>query len=128
MAELSEIVKAETQTAEELPDTLTLELTLTVEQAVAIMEAVKPVIIKLIDTIAQALWEFADWVCNVLRKVAVAVAKAASILVDSLLYTANEYPKLWYLYKHTKKARIRKKIRQRLMKQLLRKLQTAAVT
>lgn len=120
--------KAKAKAAEKPSDTLTLELTLTVDQAGAIMSAVKPVIIKVIDTIAQALWEFADWVYNVLRKVAVAAAKAASILVDSLLYTANEHPKWWHLYKHTKKARTRKKIRKRLMQQLLRKLQTAVVT
>ena len=109
-------------------DTLTLELTLTPEQAAAVVAAVKPVIDKAIDTIVQALREFADWAADVLRKVAVATAKTASDLVDSLLYTANEYPKWWHLYKHAKKARTRKKYRRRLMQQLLRKLEAAAVT
>lgn len=76
----------------------------------------------------QALREFADWAADVLRKVAAATAKTASDLVDSLLYTANEHPKWWRLYKHAKKARTRKKYRRRLMQQLLRKLEAAAVT
>lgn len=41
-------------------DTLTLELTLTPEQAAAIVAAVKPVIDKAIDTIVQALRESVD--------------------------------------------------------------------
>lgn len=109
-------------------DTLTLELTLTPEQAAAIVAAAKPVIDKAIDTIVQALREFTDWAADVLRKVAAATAKTASDLVDSLLYTANEHPKWWHLYKHAKKARTRKKYRRRLMQQLLRKLEAAAVT
>ncbi|MEE0732819.1 MAG: hypothetical protein U0M23_04135 [Acutalibacteraceae bacterium] len=96
----------------------TLELTLTPEQAAAIVAAGKIVIDKMIDTIVQALREFADWVADVLRKVVVAAAKTASDIVDSLLYTANEHPKWWYLYKHAKKARTRKKYRRRLMQQL----------
>ena len=105
-------------------DTLTLELTLTPEQAAAVVAVVKPVI----DTIVQALREFADWAADVFRKVTAATAKTASDLVDSLLYTANEHPKWWHLYKHAKKARTRKKYRRRLMQQLLRKLEAAAVT
>lgn len=96
----------------------TLELTLTPEQAAAIVAAGKIVIDKMIDTIVQALREFADWVADVLRKVVVAAAKTASDIVDSLLYTANEHPKWRYLYKHAKKARTRKKYRRRLMQQL----------
>ena len=126
--ELMHAHMAEAQATEKPPDTLTLELTLTPEQAAAIVAAVKPVIDKAIDTIVQALREFTDWAADVLRKVAAATAKTASDLVDSLLYTANKHPKWWHLYKHAKKARTRKKYRRRLMQQLLRKLEVAAVT
>lgn len=126
--ELMHAHMAEAQATEKPPDTLTLELTLTPEQAAAVVAAVKPVIDRAIDTIVQALREFADWAADVLRKVAAATAKTASDLVDSLLYTANEHPKWWHLYKHAKKARTRKKYRRRLMQQLLRKLEAAAVT
>ena len=42
--------------------------------------------------------------------------------MDGLLYVANEHPKWWHLYRYSKKRRVRKKYRRKLMQQLLSKI------
>lgn len=56
------------------------------------------------------------------RKVKKIIIKFSSAFVDGLLRSANEYPKWWHLYKYSKKRRVRKKYRDKLMRQLLCKM------
>lgn len=64
---------------------------------------------------AQALVEM--W-----RRVRAQLLKNMAKFMDGLLYAANTNPKWWHLYKHSKKRRVRKKYRDRLMRQLNQKL------
>lgn len=67
--------------------------------------------------VAQALGE--TW-----RRVRAQLLKNMTKFMDCLLYAANTNPKWWHLYKHSKKRRVRKKYRDRLMRQLNQKLAT----
>lgn len=98
----------------ELPE---LTFTLAAESAAAIAECIKSAS----DKARQALQQLADGI----TKAAAAAAEAASNLVEASLYTANDNPRWWHLYKHAKKARTRKKYRRLLMKQLLEQLKEA---
>lgn len=115
------------QLEEKPPDTMTLELTIGPEQAAAIVEAIRPTIEQAVELVAQALRQFAEWAGEILRKATAAVRQNVNDYMDALLYNANDHPKWWHLYKHAKKARIRKKYRRRLMRQLCRKLEAATV-
>lgn len=103
-------------------DSMTLELTLTPEQAAAIVETLKPAI----EEFVRRVREFTEWAAEVLRKVAAVVCERAAKFIEAELYFANDNPKWWHLYKHAKKARTRKKYRRRLMEQLLRTLATGS--
>lgn len=48
-------------------------------------------------------------------------------LFDRLLYEANDNPKWWHYYKHAKKARTRKKYRNKLLRQYLKKVKAAKI-
>lgn len=48
-------------------------------------------------------------------------------ILDKLLYKANNNPKWWHLYKHAKKARTRKKYKNKLYWQYLKKLEIAKI-
>lgn len=115
------------QPEEKPPDTMTLELSISPEQAAAIVEAIRPKLKKVAEHIAKALRQFAEWAGEVLSKVVTAVRQNVNDYMDELLYNANDHPKWWHLYKHAKKARTRKKYQRRLMQQLCRKLEAATV-
>lgn len=102
-------------------DSVELSLTFTPEQAAAIVERLKPAIAE----VARKLRKFVEWAREVVRNVAAAATTTANDFMDRLLYGANDNPRWWYLYKHAKKWRTRKKYRKRLMQQLLRKLEAA---
>ena len=66
--------------------------------------------------------EFAAWAADALRKVSQTATKSVNDFTNGLLYHANEHPKWWHYYKHSKKLRTRRKYRKLLMRQLLRKM------
>lgn len=80
------------------------------------------------EKMAEAFERVAKWATEVCQKVAAVLRDTASKIVDTLLYNFNDHPRWWYLYKHAKKARTRKKYRRRLMEQLQQKLRAAAIT
>ena len=82
-------------------------LTLTPEQAAAIIEATKAA-------------------TTALAGLAKTIKQWANCLTDRMLYKANDNPKWWHLYKHAKKYRTRKKYRHRFMQQLHKKLTAEA--
>lgn len=96
-------------------DSMTPKLTLTPEQVATIAEKLKPVF----EELVRIFRKFAEWVAEVLKKVAAAICKTSKF-IEAELYYATDNPKYWHLYKHAKKARTRKKYRRRLMEQLLR--------
>ncbi len=59
------------------------------------------------------------------RKIKKIIIKSADLLVDAFLRATNEHPKWWHLYKYSKKRRVRKKYRRKLMQQLLSKTREA---
>lgn len=61
-------------------------------------------------------------IARVFKKAAITLSNMARKAMDTLLYAANDNPKWWHLYKHAKKARVRKKYRRRLVQQLFDKL------
>lgn len=87
---------------------------------VALYEAMKPAIANVVKAIRR--------VGEVFAKLSKNIRKNMNNIIDDMLYHANDNPKWWHLYKHSKKFRIRKKYRRRLMQQLLRKLEAAAAT
>ena len=91
---------------------------------VELYEAMKPAI----ANVAKAIRLFNDRAVEVFAKLSKNIRKTMNKIIDNMLYHANDNPKWWHLYKHSKKFRIRKKYRRRLMQQLLRKLEAAAAT
>lgn len=81
--------------------------------AMKVYEAMKPAIANVAKVFARLLKN---------------IRKTMNKIIDDMLYHANDNPKWWHLYKHSKKFRIRKKYRRRLIQQLLRKLEAAAAT
>lgn len=104
-----------------IADTAELTLSFTPEQAAAIVETFKPVI----DELSRMFQALAEWAAEVFRKVGAAATETANTVMDRMLYEANDNPRWWYLYKHAKRRRTRKKYRRLLMKQLHRKLEAA---
>ena len=102
--------------------TAEISLAFTPEQAAAVAEAAK--------TAAEALTricrDITEWAREVIRKVAAVATQRANAFMDRMLYEANDNPRWWYLYKHAKKYRTRKKYRRLLMKQLIRRLEAAS--
>uniref|UniRef100_UPI003FED3FDA hypothetical protein n=1 Tax=Candidatus Fimenecus sp. TaxID=3022888 RepID=UPI003FED3FDA len=101
----------------------TMELTLTIgpQEAAAIVQSLKPAI----DCIVDLFNKLADWAVKALKKAAEIAARSMRKYTDALLYQANDHPKWWYLYKHAKKYRVRKKYRRRLLNQLAMKLRAS---
>ena len=108
------------------PPSVELTLTLTPDTAAALLAAITPQIVKLWEVVKGWI----DQTVKALGKVMAAIGKTTAAtmrsIMDAMLYTANEHPKWWYLYKHAKKYRVRKKYRRRLEKQLYSKLLAAA--
>lgn len=94
---------------------VTLELKLTPEQAAEVGA-------KLTAISAEAFENIKNNLVELFRKVKKIIIKNASMLVDGLLRIANEHPKWWHLYRYSKKRRVRKKYRRKLMQQLLSKM------
>lgn len=116
--EITSALTVPEQTAEEM----TLQLTVGPEFDITVVEKARHIV----EQVADRLRQLAQWAREVIAKVAAAAGQAMSNLLDSMMYHANDNPKWWHLYKHAKKRRTRKKYRNRLMKQLLRKLEAAA--
>lgn len=91
------------------------------EQA-AIVENLKPSL----ERFAEQLRQGVKLLGEVLRKAATVATRRMTKLLEAELFYANEHPKWWHYYKHAKKARVRKKYRRMLMKQLLNKLEVKA--
>lgn len=113
------------------PTEITGTALLTPEQQATIENAVK-----LLREVWEAVKRALNWVLEVLhpiweRFVEIYMAakadahKSISDLLDAMLYAANDDPKSWHIYTHTKKRRTRKKYRDKLMRQLVAKLTTA---
>ena len=113
------------------PAEFTGTLILTAEQQAAIekvtkllretWEAVKKVLDKAVEVL-QPIWER---LVETYRDAKVCAYKGVRDALDALLYAANDNPKWWHIYTHTKKRRTRKKYRDKLMRQLVVKLATA---
>ena len=97
------------------------KLTLSPETINAFVETVE----KIGEVTTQALSVVAEAFAEIGRKVSRQLKVFGTGLVDELLYEANDNPKWWHLYKHAKKARTRKKYRNKLFKQYLRKVEVA---
>lgn len=108
-------------TAPELNESMTLELTIGPEGAAAITKTIKTAF----EQAAEAARKIMDAIVAAFKKAAAAAAKVMSDFMGSLLYKANNHPKWWHLYKHAKKYRVRKKYRKRLMQQLIERLRAA---
>lgn len=106
------------------PELGSMELTLpiTSQAAAAIAEVIRSAFERFIHKAKKVIGQIAE----VFRTAAKVVGKTVREVMDALLYAANEHPKWWYLYKHAKKYRVRKKYRRRLEKQLYSKLLAAA--
>lgn len=82
---------------------------------------------KIVDVSTQALSVVAEAFAEIGRKVSRQLKVFGTGLVDELLYEANDNPKYWHLYKHAKKARTRKKYRNKLFRQYLKKVEAAKI-
>lgn len=85
------------------------------------VEAMRSMFAAIIQNVKAAFAQIA----RVFKKAANTLSKMARKAMDTLLYAANDNPKWWHLYKHAKKARVRKKYRRRLMQQLFDKLRAS---
>ena len=82
---------------------------------------------KMVEVGTQALEVVAVAVAEIGRKVSRQLKVFGNGVVDEILYRANDNPKWWHLYKHAKKARTRKKYRNKLFKQYLRKVKAEKI-
>lgn len=82
---------------------------------------------KIGEVTTQALSVVAEAFAEIGRKVSHKLKIFGTGLVDELLYAANDNPKWWHLYKHAKKARTRKKYKNKLYRQYLKKLEIAKI-
>lgn len=80
---------------------------------------------EIVNVSTQALSVVAEAFSKIGRKLSENIKRNGAALVDALLYANNDNPKWWHLYKHAKKARTRKKYRNKLLKQYLRKVEIA---
>lgn len=78
-----------------------------------------------VTTTMQLIREAMEMAAEGLNRAARAMRNGADELADRMLYQFNDNPKWWYMYKHAKKKRIRKKYLKLLMMQMLRKLEAA---
>ena len=83
-----------------------------------IMDSVR----KAIESVSQA----AKQITSAWRETVTEISRKANEYIERALYMANDNPRWWYLYKHSKKWRVRKKYRRKLMQQLCRKLNEEA--
>lgn len=88
-------------------------------------ELLSDAIVAAMNEVIKKIREIAKELTEKFRKLATFAKEVVDGFVDSLLYRANDHPKWWYLYKHAKKYRVRKKYRKRLMQQLVEKLRAA---
>ena len=93
----------------------------------ATIEIVKKELDGLIDMFYNALAKLFETARKVLGSLAERMIATMSDYMDALLYSANDRPQWWHLYKNAKKARTRKKYRRLLMRQLLSRLSAPAV-
>lgn len=75
--------------------------------------------------LAGTLSPFMKWAEEAMKAVARAIGDYAAQCTDHIMREYNDNPRWWHLYKHSKKARIRKKYRKRLMEQARRKMAAA---
>lgn len=105
------------------PELGSMELTLpiTSQAAAAIAEVIRSAFERFVHKAKEVIKQIAE----AFKKAAKVVSKTVHEAMDTLLYAANDNPKWWHLYKHAKKARVRKKYRRRLMQQLFDKLRAS---
>ena len=103
-------------------DKMALELEIGQEQAAAIVQSMKPTI----ERTMQKIREIGKQLSQTCKKIVRAARKSVDEYIDNMLYCANDNPRWWHLYKHSKKWRVRKKYRRKLMQQLCRKLKEEA--
>lgn len=103
------------------PESMELTFSITPQTAATIAEAMRSAFAPIIQKAKEAFARIVD----MFRKAAKVASKTARKAMDTLLYAANDNSKWWHLYKHAKKARVRKKYRRRLMQQLFDKLRAS---
>ena len=99
----------------------TIEPEFSPEQARAIVKALTPAM----EAVAQTIKRLFDQIVEGLNSAAGEASKRFLKLVEAELYFANDNPRWWHIYKHTKKARTRKKYRRRFFKQLKSQMEAA---
>lgn len=103
------------------PESMELTFSITPQTAATIAEAMRSAFAPIIQKAKEAFAQIVE----MFRKAAKVASKTARKAMDTLLYAANDNPKWWHFYKHAKKARVRKKYRRRLMRQLFDKLRAS---
>lgn len=103
------------------PESMELTFSITPQTAATIAEAMRSAFAPIIQKAKEAFARIVE----MFRKAAKVASKTARKAMDTLLYAANDNPKWWHFYKHAKKARVRKKYRRRLMRQLFDKLRAS---
>lgn len=113
----------------ELRNPPSMELTLTIDTAAAILnavQAVKSTLLRFFESVVKAMREVQAGLKIVANEKNTLMARIADRRMDAMLYNANDHPKWWHYYKHAKKYRVRKKYRRRLERQLCDKQLVAA--
>lgn len=103
------------------PRSMELTFSITPQTAATIAEAMRSAFAPIIQKAKEAFARIVE----AFRNAAKVISNTAREAMDTLLYVANDNPKWWHLYKHAKKARVRKKYRRRLMRQLFDKLRAS---
>jgi len=83
-----------------------------VKQFIASIKRAAEILAEIFEKAAEAFKRFAS-------SLAKSFYKSKDKLMDAAMLAASPPPKWWHLYKHAKKARVRKKYRRRLMDNLL---------
>lgn len=86
------------------------------------VERVYEVVKQYVDTMVKIIAPIWERCKEEVERAGIESAYGITDLMDALLYAANDNPRWWHIYTHTKKRRIRKKYRDKLMRQLVSKM------
>lgn len=106
----------------ELRSPPSMELTITPDTAVSILDALRPAVLQFVERVtelARRAWEF---LAEAARKARKFMAQLARQFTDAMLHGTTAHPKWWHLYKHAKKYRVRKKYKRLLQREFLKAL------
>lgn len=78
-------------------------------------------LVEKLPVLVERLNPIMEWATMAIHAVGKVAIDCYTRHTDYILQECNDNPRWWHLYKHSKKARIRKKYRKRLMQQALRK-------